>query len=90
MIHTSLKQEGSTNMTWREAVEAAVRREAAKDSAGVFTRQDLLANERSRIILDCGGGGETPDQTISRCLQELEAAGVIRFVDGQGSYQLRH
>jgi hypothetical protein len=75
-------------MTWREAVEAAVRREAAKGSNGVFTRQDLLANEQARIESDCGGGGETPSQTISRCLQELEADGVIEFLDGQGTYQL--
>jgi hypothetical protein len=75
-------------MTWKEAVEAAVRREAAKDSGGVFTRQDLLANEEGRIQSDSGGGGETPGQTISRCLQELEDDGVIRFLDRQGTYQL--
>jgi hypothetical protein len=75
-------------MTWREAVEAAARRQAAKDSNGVFTRQDLLTNEKSRIMSDCGGGGETPEQTISRTLQELRDSGVIRFLDDQGSYQL--
>lgn len=75
-------------MTWKEAVEAAVKREAARNANGVFTRQDLLANERARIQADCGGGGETPEQTISRCLQELEDDGLIGFVDGQGTYQL--
>lgn len=75
-------------MTWKEAVEAAVRREAASSADGVFTRQDLLANELARIQADCGGAGDTPEQTISRCLQELEGDGVIRFVDGQGTYQL--
>ena len=75
-------------MTWREATEAAVRRQAAKDPSGVFTRQDLLTAEQDRIQAECGGGGETPAQTISRCLQELEASGVIRFLDGQGTYQL--
>jgi hypothetical protein len=75
-------------MTWREAVEAAVRRQAARDPSGVFTRQDLLAAEQGRIQSDCGGGGETPEQTISRCLQELEDHGIIQFVDGQGTYQL--
>lgn len=77
-------------MTWREAVEVVVRRQAAKNPDGVFTRQDLLANEQDRIQSDCGGGGETPEQTISRCLQELEDAGTIRFLDGQGTYQLIH
>jgi DNA-binding IclR family transcriptional regulator len=75
-------------MNWKEAVEAAVRREAGRNADGVFTRQDLLANERARILADCRGGGETPEQTISRCLQELEDDGVITFVDGQGTYQL--
>ena len=75
-------------MTWREAVEAAVRREAARTADRIFTRQDLLANERAHIQADCGGGGETPEQTISRCLQELEDDGVIKFVDGRGTYQL--
>ena len=76
-------------MTWREAVEAAVRRQALKDTNGVFTRQDLLAAEKDRIQSDSGGGGETPEQTISRCLQELEDDGVIQFLDGQGTYQLK-
>jgi hypothetical protein len=75
-------------MTWREAVEAAVRRQAARDPNGVITRRDLIAYEKSRIISDCGGGGETPEQTISRTLQELRDGGVIKFLDDQGSYQL--
>jgi hypothetical protein len=75
-------------MTWKEAVEAAIRREAARKPDGIFTRQDLLANEQRRVVSDCGGGGETPRQTISRCLQELRESGVIQFVDGQGTYRL--
>jgi DNA-binding IclR family transcriptional regulator len=75
-------------MTWREAVEAAVKRQAGKSADRVFSRQDLLQDERSRILSDCGGGGETPDQTISRVLQELRNDGVIAFLDDQGTYQL--
>jgi hypothetical protein len=75
-------------MGWKDAVEAAVRREAAKSADGVFTRQDLLANEKAQIQSDSGGGGETPKQTISRCLQELASDGVIDFVDMQGTYRL--
>ncbi|MGN6848240.1 MAG: hypothetical protein ACTHJK_01990 [Sphingomicrobium sp.] len=75
-------------MTGREAVEAAVRREADKNSDGVFTRQELLANEQDRIQSDSGAEGETPAQTISRCLQELARDGVIEFVDMQGTYRL--
>ena len=75
-------------MTWREAVEAAVRRQAAKNPGGVFTRQDFLIAEQDRIQSDCNGGGDTPEQTISRVLQELRADGIIEFVDDQGTYQL--
>jgi hypothetical protein len=75
-------------VTWREAVEAAVRRHASKCEDGIFTRQDLLAEEESRIVSDCGGGGETPRQTISRVLQELRNQGVIVFLGDRGSYQL--
>ncbi len=75
-------------MTWREAVEGAVQRCAARNANGVFTRQDLLDSELTRIESDCGGGGETPEQTISRVLQELRADGMITFVDDQGTYRL--
>lgn len=75
-------------MTWREAVEAAARRQAGRSANNVFSRQDLLDAERSAILLDCGGGGETPDQTISRLLQELRDDGVITFVDDEGTYRL--
>jgi hypothetical protein len=75
-------------VTWRDAVEAAVRRYASKCDAGVFSRQDFLAVEEERIISECGGGGETPRQTISRVLQELRDEGVIVFLDDRGNYQL--
>jgi hypothetical protein len=75
-------------MTWREAVEAAVRRFAARSTTGEFSRQDLLDAERAQIMSDCGGGGETPDQTISRVLQEMRDDGVISFVHDEGSYRL--
>lgn len=75
-------------MTWREAVEAAVKRRAACSSDGVFSRQHLLDEERARILSDCGGGGETPDQTISRVLQEMRDDKIISFVDDEGTYRL--
>ena len=75
-------------MTWREAVEAAARRQASKSPNRTFNRQDFLTEEQARILSDCGGGGETPQQTISRVLQELRDSGVIKFLDDQGTYQL--
>lgn len=75
-------------MMWREAVEAAVRRVAAKNSDGVFTRQELLDAEQDQITSECGSSGATPEQTISRVLQELRADGIITFIDDNGTYQL--
>lgn len=75
-------------MNWREAVEAAVRRHAPNCSNNTFSRQDFLAAEEARILADCGSGGETPRQTISRVLQELRADGIIEFVDDRGTYRL--
>ena len=75
-------------MIWREAVEAAVRRFAARSGDGLFTRQEFLDEERAQILSDCDGGGDTPDQTISRVLQELRSDGIITFVDDQGTYRL--
>jgi putative restriction endonuclease len=75
-------------MTWREAVEAAVRRHASKHPERVFTRQELLAAEENKIVSDCDGSGSTPHQTISRVLQELRDDGVIAFLDDEGTYQL--
>lgn len=75
-------------MTWRKAVEEAARRQAAKSSDGVFTRQDFIADQEARIVAESGGGGETPRQTISRVLQELRDDGVITFLDDHGTYRL--
>ncbi len=75
-------------MTWRDAVEAAVRRHAARCDGGVFTRQDFLSEEEARIVSDASAQGATPRQTISRVLQELRNANVISFLDDRGTYQL--
>ena len=75
-------------MSWTDAVTDAVRRVAARRSDGVFTRQDLLAEERDRMVADTRSQGETPEQTISRELQQLRQAGIIEFVDDAGTYRL--
>lgn len=75
-------------MTWREAVESAVRRFAAKSDGGAFTRQEFLAEEEQRIVSEVGSRGQTPGQTISRVLQELRDDGIIAFLEGPGSYRL--
>ena len=74
--------------TWTEAVLAAVRRQAAKSADASFTRADLMAEELPRMIEEVGSTGKTPHYTLSRELQELRDAGIIEFVDDQGTYCL--
>jgi putative restriction endonuclease len=75
-------------VSWTDAVTDAVRRVAARRSDGMFTRQDLLAEEGDRMVADTGSQGETPEQTISRELQQLRGAGIIEFVDDAGTYRV--
>ncbi len=72
-------------MTWREAVWAAVLRQAGLGD--VINRQVLLAAELPRIVAEVGSQGATPAQTLSRVLQELRAEGVVLF-DGNGNYRV--
>lgn len=73
---------------WTDAVAAAVRRMAAKSRDGNFMRQDLIDQELPTIVANVGSEGATPEQTLSRELQQLRVSGVILFVDDQGTYRL--
>lgn len=73
---------------WSEVVEEAVRRHVDTTGDQVFTRQELRDAELDRIISETGSEGETPHQTLSRELQQLRDAGVLEFVDDQGTYRL--
>ncbi len=73
-------------MTWSEAVETAVQRQASRNHRGEFTRADLIEQELEQIVADCGSTGATPHQTLSRELQELRDSGQITFVDDRGTY----
>ncbi|MFN7399904.1 MAG: hypothetical protein ACK5SX_12805, partial [Sandaracinobacter sp.] len=73
-------------MRWRDSVWAAVRRRA--DAAGgAFTRAELVQEELDRIKAETGSKGATPEQTLSRELQELRDAGLLIF-GGGGVYRL--
>lgn len=74
-------------LSWREAVEAAVRRQAARSGDGSFTRAGLIEEELDQIVADTDSKGATPQQTLSRELQEMRAAGLIAFVDDRGGYR---
>jgi len=73
---------------WSEVVEEAVRRHVDSTGDLVFTRQEFIDAELNRIVSETGSQGETPHQTLSRELQQLRVAGVLEFVDDQGTYRL--
>lgn len=75
-----------TIKNWTRAVEDAIRRYVAKTGSPIFTRQALIDAELTAIISDTGSVGATPQQTLSRELQQLRDAGVLAFVD-QGAYR---
>lgn len=74
-------------MTWRESVLQAIARLCVKRGSNLFTREDLIATELPRIVLETGSVGVTPQQTLSRELQQLRRTGHIEFRD-KGIYCL--
>jgi putative restriction endonuclease len=75
--------------TWKDAVHAAIKRIVAARQSTDFTRHDIIESELSKITDEVGSKGETPEQTLSRVLQELRQAEIIVFLDNQGSYRLK-
>jgi hypothetical protein len=51
--------------TWEDATLDAVRREAARNPGGRFSRESLITNELERIVAETGSDGKTPHQTLS-------------------------
>lgn len=78
-----------TRKTWREAVYAAIIRLVSKRQSAQFSRKEIIESELAAIIDEVDSKGETPEQTLSRALQELRRADIIEFLDDQGSYQLK-
>jgi putative restriction endonuclease len=73
--------------TWRESVAAALMRQAGKQHTGIVTRQQLIEGELPRIVRETGSRGATPEQTLSRVLQDLRDDKQIEF-KGPGEYRL--
>ena len=73
---------------WSEVVEEAVRRHVASTGSTEFTRQELRDAELDRIIAETGSEGQTPEQTMSRELQQLRDQDVLEFIDDRGAYRL--
>ena len=73
-------------LSWTEAVAQAVERHVRRTGRDLFSRQELKDSELDAIIAATGSVGSTPHQSLSKELQQLRDAGVIRFVD-QGTYR---
>ena len=72
-------------ITWRDAALNAIYR--ITNDAHLFDRTVLIEGELSRIVNETQSSGATPEQTLSRVLQELRDEGVIEFRGG-GNYCL--
>jgi hypothetical protein len=74
--------------TWPDAVREAIKRICSAKNSNSFTRQEILQFELGDIEKETETHGRTPEQTLSRTLQELRDMGEIEF-RGQGKYELR-
>jgi predicted HNH restriction endonuclease len=74
-------------MRWRDAVLEAVIDVSQRLQSPKFTRKDLIQYEIKNIVQATEAEGSTPEQTLSRELQNLRNKGVIEFL-GRGEYQL--
>lgn len=74
-------------LTWRQAVKAALERYTANNSTIQIERGRFLQQELSKIVIDTSSAGKTPSQTASRILQELRDEGFL-FFSNAGIYTL--
>lgn len=82
-----ISQTKQVRKTWREAVLNAIMRMTGNKTNQEFSRQQLISDELANIVAEVEAKGETPEQTLSRVLQELAAAGAVEFIDGNGLYR---
>ncbi|MFW6172581.1 MAG: HNH endonuclease [Elusimicrobiota bacterium] len=61
----------SNNLQWREAVKNAIVKVVKRHNDPEFSRQTLIDEEIDYIKKATGSEGKTPEQTLSRNLQEL-------------------
>jgi hypothetical protein len=66
-------------MTWHESVLNAIQRVTARSGHRVFSRQELIDIELRQIISETDPGRGTPEQTLTRVLQELRNKGTIEL-----------
>jgi hypothetical protein len=66
-------------MTWHESVLNAINRVTTRTGHRVFSRQELIDTELRQIIAETDPGHGTPEQTLTRVLQELRNQGTIEL-----------
>jgi hypothetical protein len=71
-------------MAWASAVLKACLHESDNR---VVTRKNLIANQMQNIIRETGSCGKTPQQTLSRVLQDWRDLGVLKFTRA-GVYEI--
>ena len=64
-------------MTWHESVTNAIQRLTKRTGHRVFSRQELIDTELKQIISETEPGTGTPEQTLTRVLQELRYKGIV-------------
>lgn len=72
--------------TWRDLVREELWRYAERTGERIVERQDLL-DQSLDVFQEEYPDAETPEQTMSRVLQELRDRGEIEFVD-RGTYRI--
>jgi len=74
-------------MLWRDAVFSALHRFCDRHKTRCIRRQVLIDEELEQIARETQAEGPSPDQTLSRVLQELRDEEILYFM-GRGTYLL--
>lgn len=74
-------------MTWEESAYGSIIELCKAKATNRFSRQQLIDNYLDRICEETGTIGRTPDQTLSRVLQQLRDRGLVAFLE-PGQYEL--
>ena len=72
---------------WLNVLKKYINKICIDNNSKIFKRQDLIKNYISDIIIETNCKGKTPNQILSRCLQDLRDIGYINFVD-RGVYSI--
>lgn len=76
-------------MNWDDAVKTALQRYARRHATVQIDRGKFLEEEQARLVQLTGSIGKTPNQTVSRVLQELRDDGFL-FFSSAGKYVLNN